>query len=891
MRKLHEVLRKQEDNYILPFFWQHGEEENVLREYMQKINESGIKAVCIESRPHPDFVGPKWWEDLDVIMDEARKRNMKVWILDDSHFPTGYAVGKIKQEYPHLQKLFLKVQQQDFIGPQKNAGFLVKWATHNREDNKISVGVDQTTSSASNSGNLDDEIIGIIAAKKISMEEVDVESIVDISQHLHNGVVYWNLPEGDWRIFTLVKTRHGGEKATEGYLNPIVPEATQVLIDTVYEPHLHRYKEDFGSTFAGFFSDEPRFGNVKGPFASIGRCEMVLPWREDMLDILQKRVSDDILRFLPLLWVDAETKAHEVRYAYMDTVSQLYADNFTGQLGSWCRKHGVEYIGHLMEDNNAHARLGYGAGHFYRGLWEQDMSGIDVVLNQIMPGMDKGVFKSFTATGWDGEFFHYGLAKMGASLGHIDPKKKGRTMCEVYGAYGWGEGLKLMKWITDHMLVRGVNYFVPHAFSAKDFPDPDCPPHFYANGKDPQYRYMNILMNYMNRMSHLLTDGTHIAPVAVLYHAEAEWSGDYMLFQKPARELTQHQIDFDVIPMEIVTSSKLTDGKLLVNDEQFSCLVVPYAEALPKDLIATLLAYVNEGFRVVFIDGLPQRSSEGLSVNTELVKLKQHEKSQIVSLENLATQLKSEGIYDIAVSNAQPYLRYYHYRQQDGDVFMFFNENPYKAIETTIEVPLFTKAYIYNAFENKLSLLDTNITEHGTTLTLSLETYESKVIIFGDSFKGENVADLIGINKSKQIQELKGKWQISFATAEQYPEFTNHIEQDELTDLSAPSMYPDFSGTVKYEIDFDVMTAPQQALLAIKEAYEIVDIWLNDQHIGTKICPPYQFDVTNVLKEGTNHLVIEVTNTLVKDQKDFLSQYLIQEPTGILGSVDVVLYQ
>ena len=60
------------------------------------------------------------------------------------------------------------------------------------------------------------------------------------------------------------------------------------------------------------------------------------------------------------------------------------------------------------------------------------MAGIDVVLHQLLPGMDEDYFKTFTSTGWDGEFFHYGLAKMGASLGHLDPKKMGRTMCEIY---------------------------------------------------------------------------------------------------------------------------------------------------------------------------------------------------------------------------------------------------------------------------------------------------------------------------------------------------------------------------------------------------------------------------------------------------------------------------
>ena len=85
------ILNDQHENYILPFFWQHGEDEDTLRDYMRAIDEANIGAVCVESRPHPDFCGDKWWQDMDVILDEARKRNMKVWILDDSHFPTGFA--------------------------------------------------------------------------------------------------------------------------------------------------------------------------------------------------------------------------------------------------------------------------------------------------------------------------------------------------------------------------------------------------------------------------------------------------------------------------------------------------------------------------------------------------------------------------------------------------------------------------------------------------------------------------------------------------------------------------------------------------------------------------------------------------------------------------------
>ena len=66
-------------------------------------------------------------------------------------------------------------------------------------------------------------------------------------------------------------------------------------------------------------------------------------------------------------------------------------------------------------------------------------------------------------------------------------------MCEAFGAYGWNEGLKMMKWITDHLIVRGINHLVPHAFDPKEFPDFDCPPHFYAHGMNRSFDIFRCL--------------------------------------------------------------------------------------------------------------------------------------------------------------------------------------------------------------------------------------------------------------------------------------------------------------------------------------------------------------------------------------------------------------
>ena len=184
---------------------------------------------------------------------------------------------------------------------------------------------------------------------------------------------------------------------------------------------------------------------------------------------------DEPTLYLPILWYAHDELTAEIRLAYMGAVTLLWKENFSYPLGDWCRAHGVQYIGHLIEDMNAHARLGCSAGHYFRGLDGQDMSGIDIVLHQVMPGMADYKTAALVSGGMvDGEFFHYVLGQLAASHARQNPNMNGRAMCEVFGAYGWAEGANVMKWLMDFLLVRGVNHFVPHAFD-DFFPDRDCP--------------------------------------------------------------------------------------------------------------------------------------------------------------------------------------------------------------------------------------------------------------------------------------------------------------------------------------------------------------------------------------------------------------------------------
>ena len=569
MKSVCDVLHGQTPNALYPFLWVHGvESEEELRREVQKIRESGIGGFCVEARPHKDFNGPGWFRDLALLLDEAKRTGMEMWILDDSHFPTGFADGAVKREHPELCKKFLCCKTLDYAGPMENMTAVLKYALRDPRDKILAVTLSRKTAFET----IDPTTTIDLTDKVYTFEDARTGEIMlsSMGQPLPGNpkegpcvAVDFDLPDGQWTLNVITVSYKGGEKQTEGYLNPLDSAATKVLLDTVYEPIYAHFGEEFGKTLCGFFSDEPRLGNIHGAEdAAIGHnSAMNLPWRDGMENLLAgklagtaltDRAAGNIRALLPLLFLhSSDESAHVAQYTYMDLVSQLYSDNFDGVLAAWCHAHHCEHIGHTIEDNNATARLGYGAGHFYRAMAHQDMSGIDVVIQQLLPGMDEGMFKGMHSPGWDGEFFTYMLGKLGASLAHLDPAKKGRAMCELFGAYGWGEGNRLCKWLSDYMLVRGINQFVPHAFNAAPFPDPDCPPHFYAHGHNPQYPEFRPVANYLNRMSAVLS-GTHVAPVALLYQAEAEWSGEFMLTQKPAARLARNGIDYELVPCEVL---------------------------------------------------------------------------------------------------------------------------------------------------------------------------------------------------------------------------------------------------------------------------------------------------------------------------------------------------
>ncbi|MBQ6922893.1 MAG: glycoside hydrolase family 2, partial [Clostridia bacterium] len=91
---------------VFPFLWVRDEPvEKIYREIdaIKNLTDGFI----IESRPRrgeiSDFGTEKWFIRIGKILAYANNLNMRVWILDDKSFPTGFANGAILEKYPELK--------------------------------------------------------------------------------------------------------------------------------------------------------------------------------------------------------------------------------------------------------------------------------------------------------------------------------------------------------------------------------------------------------------------------------------------------------------------------------------------------------------------------------------------------------------------------------------------------------------------------------------------------------------------------------------------------------------------------------------------------------------------------------------------------------------------
>lgn len=456
-------------------------------------------------------------------------------------------------------------------------------------------------------------------------------------------------------------------------------------------------------------------------------------------------------------------------------------------------------------------------------------------------------------------------------------------MAEVFGAFGWHEGLREMKWIADHFMVRGVNWFVPHAFSMAAFPDWDCPPHFYAHGQNPQFAHFGQLMSYMNRTASLLSGGRATTPVALLYHADAEWAGEANFMQHAASELMRAQVDFDIVPAEAFEDAGryaveiAADGSgFSVNGQAYRCLVMPGAEFVGGAVLDFAARTAAAGVAVYALDELPNKRYDGDTAGREgfasldataLASIK------LLATTELADTLANTGMQTVVCAEPQPWLRALRYERAGESYLMLVNEHPKQGIST--QIALADGTPVAGA---RLDLL--NGTEPAAfDGTLELAPYESCIVVLGAT--GSAGAATAG----DEAACIDRPWTVAFS-APGTDAFGESVELANLHDLSSAE-FPGKAGTFRYQASFVLGEAATRTVIDLGEVFETATVTLDGKSLGTRICPPYRFEA-GALLAGEHALAIDIINTLDHAVPDVFGMTEPSEPSGLLGPVRVL---
>jgi len=80
---------------------------------LDTLHELGFQAVTAQAGFNMPFayLSPEYFAFFRKFVEEAKQRNMRVWIVDDAGYPSGFAGGKFTSEKPELRMQALEVEE------------------------------------------------------------------------------------------------------------------------------------------------------------------------------------------------------------------------------------------------------------------------------------------------------------------------------------------------------------------------------------------------------------------------------------------------------------------------------------------------------------------------------------------------------------------------------------------------------------------------------------------------------------------------------------------------------------------------------------------------------------------------------------------------------------
>ncbi|MEO6726834.1 MAG: glycosyl hydrolase [Blastocatellia bacterium] len=748
--------------------------------------------------------------------------------------------------------------------------------------------------------------------EKLVAAFLGMQEIIDIKEGVAWLPAQWVLTtpaerQNELRFFIASRTGQQVKRAAIGGEGFVIDHYDRAATDNYLKNVGDRLMQAFGSNrpYAIFCDSLEVFGS---------------DWTGDFLSEFQKRRGYDLKPLLPALASDAGSQTADIRAIRHDwgqTLTELLNERFLTPMHNWSKQ------------NRTLFRIqGY-------GVPPMTLSGNAMV---DLPEGEGPQWKVVRASRWASSASHlYGK-----------PVTSSETWTWLHSPSFRATPLDVKAEADLHFL-EGINQLIGHGwpYTAPGVEYPGW--RFYAAAvfgeKNPWWIAMPEMSRYLQRVSYLMRQGQPANDVALYLPTSDAWAsfsaGRVHLIETLKENVGTDVIsrileagyNFDFFDDEAMRNiGRVEKNALALGANKYKAVVLPNVERIPLETLRKLEEFARNGGVVIATRRLPSTAPGFKATETENSEVRvisqrlfqgQSPTAHFVDDESrgLAPKLVSLLRPDVALVPAVTDVGFIHRHTDAAEIYFLANtSNARQRISATFRVQQ-KQAEWWNPFDGSVAPAEAQVTAEGVKVPLDLEPYGSRVLVF----TSRKLPAVPPVSASlKAAIDLSSGWQVSFGQGKPAP-------MDKLRSWTESGETRYFSGEATYEkgvIVPDVMLQRgAEVLLDFGEGEPIparplrngmrafwdgpirdaAVVYVNDVRAGSVWCPPYQVNVTKLLKRGENRIRIVVGNTAINylaghrlpDYKLLNLRYGVRFepqdmenlqplPSGLLGTIKLV---
>lgn len=338
--------------------------------------------------------------------------------------------------------------------------------------------------------------------------------------------------------------------------------------------------------------------------------------------------------------------------------------------------------------------------------------------------------------------------RLASSVSHVYGHP--RAFTESFAAYRPEPDVDMARYILNEQFVRGINLvetmYLPASTGGRQ-----GSPYMREEGYP-------ALLEYVRRMSYLLSMGEPAARVALYLPSSAMWMGDEAAdkaFVSTERMLSERQIDFDIVSEDALAKDlKAEKGAFwTMSGNRYTTVILPGESVISEAALDRLRAFARGGGKVLFLGHLPILISgktyrdarkatpedfawAKVQVSAQLDVTPtppaqppaEPPASQVVPAA-MAQAVDAVAQTDVRLEESDRSLRVMTRRLKDAEVYVLFNEGPQSLAE---KATLGTKGHRveqWDAQTGKVERIASQGAKSGVSVKLDLKAYEMRVLV------------------------------------------------------------------------------------------------------------------------------------------------------------------